>query len=414
MADLRNGDTMARRQYGSGGLRQRDDGKWVGTIEAGYTPRGTRRRVSVVAATEAEAKRKMKDKQRAIDQDGAAPTTGRATVKSWSDTWLAAHATRVRPSTYTTDAGAVRKWIVPTIGPKRLDTLTPGDMRAVHVAIRKAGRSSTTARQAHWVLIGMLKAALLEGHRVPPNVLLVHAPTRAASDRDAIPLDDAKRILQEAAKGNGARWVMALLQGMRQAEVLGLTWDAVDLDKGTVDISWQLQSLPYLDRKAGTFRVPDGHEARHLTHAYHLTRPKTNSGQRIIPLVPWTVAALRAWREDGWTDNPWGLLWTGIDDRWGDARVKPLRGTVDRDAWTDLQERAKVRHASGRLYTLHEARHTTATLLLELGVDPKTIEAIMGHSSILVTRGYQHVSQALARTAMEDMAERLGLPEIEG
>src|SRR5690606_2840621 len=105
---------------------------------------------------------------------------------------------------------------------------------------------------------------LLEGHRVPPNVLLVKAPTAAAHDRDAIPLDDVKAIMTEAAKGNGARWVMALLQGMRQAEVLGLTWDAIDLDRGTVDVWWQLQPLPYLDRAVGTFRVPDGHEARHL------------------------------------------------------------------------------------------------------------------------------------------------------
>lgn len=405
---------MTRRQYGSGGLRQREDGKWVGTIEAGYTPRGTRRRVSVVATTKAEAKRKLTTKQRALLTDGAAPTSGRATVKTWADTWLPIHAAKVRPSTYTTDAGAVRKWIVPTIGAKRLDTLTPGDVRAVHVAIRKAGLTSTTARHAHWTLIGMLKAALLDGHRVPPNALLVNAPAKAVHDRDAMSIEDATRVLAEAAKGNGARWVMALLQGMRPAEVLGLTWDALDLDAGTVDVSWQLQALPYLDRSAGTFRVPDGYEVRHLIHGYHLTRPKTAHGQRIIPLVPWTVAALRQWRETGWTDNPWGLLWTGLDDRWGDARIRPLRATADRKAWADLQDRADVRHPNGRRYTLYEARHTTATLLLELGVDPKTIEAIMGHSSILVTRGYQHVSQALARTAMEGMAARLGLPAIEG
>jgi len=402
-----------RRQYKSGGLRKRADGKWVGTIEAGYTPRGTRRRISVVAATEPEAKRRMEAKQRELLMDGAAPTSGRATVKTWSDTWLTHHVTRVRPSTYGTDAGAVRKWIVPTIGRKRLDTLTPGDMRAVTVAIRKAGLSSTTARHADSVLKKMLKAAMIEGHRVPPNVLLVDAPARAANDRDAIPLADAKALLVEAAKGNGARWVMALLQGMRQAEVLGLTWDAIDLDAGTLDVSWQLQPLPYIDRKRPELghRVPDGHEARHLIHAYHLTRPKTGAGQRIIPLVPWTVAALRAWREDGWTDNPWGLLWTGVDTRYGREDVRPLRATVDRAEWLALQDRADVRHASGRHFTLHEARHTTASILLELGVDPEVIKAIMGHSSVLVTRGYQHVNQQMARRAMEDMAAAFGLIE---
>ena len=60
-------------------------------------------------------------------------------------------------------------------------------------------------------------------------------------------------------------------------------------------------------------------------------------------------------------------------------------------------------------YLLHEARHTTATLLLEAGVDTAIITAILGHSSIVTTRGYQHASQALARRALDDVAARLGL-----
>ena len=42
---------------------------------------------------------------------------------------------------------------------------------------------------------------------------------------------------------------------------------------------------------------------------------------------------------------------------------------------------------------LHEARNTTATLLVEAGVDPKIIKAILGHSSIVTSRGYLHVNQ---------------------
>jgi mRNA-degrading endonuclease toxin of MazEF toxin-antitoxin module len=74
-----------------------------------------------------------------------------------------------------------------------------------------------------------------------------------------------------------------------------------------------------------------------------------------------------------------------------------------------LQDAAEVRHPEGRHYMLHEARHTTATLLLEAGVSEAVIIAIMGHSSIAVTRGYQHVSQTLARKAMDDVAAKLGL-----
>jgi len=64
----------------------------------------------------------------------------------------------------------------------------------------------------------------------------------------------------------------------------------------------------------------------------------------------------------------------------------------------------------GRRYTIHEARHTTATLLLEAKVDYAVVKAIMGHTKIATTRRYQHVSQTLARRALDDVAARLGLP----
>lgn len=393
-----------RRQYGTGAIFQRADGRWVGRIEAGYTPTGGRRQVTVVAKTEAEAKRRLMEKQRRIAKEGIPQAgLGRVTVKAWADVWLPMHARAVRPKSYGTDAGAVRKWIVPTIGHRRLDSLTPGDVRAVSAAIRKAGRSSTTARQAHWTLMGMLKAARLDGHQVPPRVTQVPAPVRAVTDRQAIEPDQLLDIVDVInRRDDRARWVAGIHQGLRQGEALGLPWDCVDLAAGTLDVSWQLQSLPYnrpRDRSSG-FRVPDGYEARRLINAWHLVRPKTASGQRIIPLVPWMTAALAQWRQVA-PGNPWGLVWS-LDG-------KPINPIDDRRTWEEIQAEAEVAHPAGRPYLGHEARHTAATLLLEAGVDPITVTAIMGHSTVLTSRGYQHVSQALARQALESVAERLGL-----
>jgi site-specific recombinase XerD len=51
--------------------------------------------------------------------------------------------------------------------------------------------------------------------------------------------------------------------------------------------------------------------------------------------------------------------------------------------------------------TTHWARHTTATVLMELGVDARIIGEIVGHASEEITRQYQHVSSAAAREAMD-------------
>lgn len=218
-------------------------------------------------------------------------------------------------------------------------------------------------------------------------------------------------------------WAAAPLRDPRQSECLGPTWQCVDLAATVVDVSWQMQSLPWshgcgqpatcgLRYGRGCPQrwqeVHDGHEAVHLEGAWHLTRPNTSKGQRILPLVPWMVDAMRQWEEFA-PPSRHGLVWPRPDGR-------PQDKKVDTAGWYGLQDRAQVAHVDGKLgrrNTLHEARHTTATLLLEAGVDPETVKAILGHSDIATSRNYQHVSQALARQAMEAVVERLRLPALQ-
>ncbi|MDQ1736550.1 MAG: hypothetical protein QOH56_2801 [Pseudonocardiales bacterium] len=236
-------------------------------------------------------------------------------------------------------------------------------------------------------------------------------------------MPDALAMLDVAAgRPDGSRWVAALLQGMRQGECLGLTWKAVDLDAGVIDVSWQLQSIPYQhgctrtgarwecarrfggDCPSRSLRIPDGYEYRQLDGNLCLVRPKTEKGTRLIPLVPWMSAALTQWRKVA-PASPHGLVWPRPDGR-------PQTSKADAEAWRDLQDVgqvASVDDTAGRRYQLHEARHTTATLLLEAGVDSEVIKAILGHSSIVTSRGYQHVSQELARKAMNELAGKLKL-----
>jgi len=394
-----------RAAYGSGTKpAQRADGLWVARIEGGYTAGGKRKRIPVSAKTEAECKRRLKERQREILAGREHGLNVRETVKSWSLTWLPQHAKKVRPTTYTTDRGAVNKWIVPTLGHRRLSDLTPGDLRKLEATIRGAGRSSTTALHAHKTLLTMLKAAIVEGHHVPERVLLTPKPGKATNDRTALPIDEAWRIIGLAGEGgDGSRWAAALLQGMRQSEVLGLTWDRVHLADTLaecyIDVSWQLQELPYLNRDAGTFRTPDGFQARHLTGAQHLTRPKTAKGQRVIPITRWMRAVLIAAREQ-WTPNAHGLVWA-------DANGRPIRPEDDRKRWHALQDAANVRHPSGRRYHVHEARHTTATLLLAAGVDRSVIEAILGQ--VVLVEAYLHVGRGQMLEALEKITGPLEL-----
>lgn len=393
---------MTRRPPGTGSVYyDATRGRWVGTYEAGWTTRGTRRRRKVTGRTEAETRRRLLTRIRETTTDDATGT--HPTVKRWAETWLTITAHRHRPATFTANRSAVGRWIIPTIGHKRLDRLTPADVRAVTRAILDAGRAPATARRTQAVLEKMLRDAIVEGYTVPPGVLLVSAPARGENDRGVIPLADALTLLTAALDTpDGSRWVAAFLQGMRQAECLGLTWECVDLDRGTIDVSWQLKALPYRvarDRSSG-FRVPDGFVARHLDGAMHLVRPKTAHGRRVIPVVPAMADRLSLWRSVA-PASPHGLVWPRPDGR-------PRDPSDDRTAWYGLQDAAGIAHATGRHYVIHEIRHTGATLLRAAGVDDETITAIMGHASILSTRDYLHTDDAAMRAAITGLAARLG------
>lgn len=403
---------MARRSYGDGSVFQRKDGKWVGQFYAGYTPSGNRRRKSVIADTQNKARTRLRI---AMREHAAGETTidPRATVKAWCDEWLPRQRERVRPAAWNADRGAVANWIIPAIGARKLTDLTPADVRKVHKAVT-AKRAQGTAIRVHATLMGALKAASLEGHTIPARIFQVPPPAQAPTDRTGLTVEQAVKLLKAAERDpRRSRWVAALLQGMRQGECIGLTWDLVDLDRGLIDISWQLQALPYAHgcgsapcgRKRGAdcparyFAVPIGYEHEQVHLRWHLVRPKTASGRRVMPLLPWMVTALEQWRDVAPTSR---LVWPAADG-------KPVTPRADLAAWHDLQAAAGVQHPAGRPFHLHEARHATATILMALGVDTQVIIAILGHASILSTRAYQHADLEMMRTALEGVAERLQL-----
>ena len=299
--------------------------------------------------------------------------------------------------------------------------ITVTDLRKMEAGMRQAGRSTTSIRYVRLILHRVLKAAIVEGHRIPDSVMLAPKPKAAASTREAIPAADAAALLKAATEKDtwlplpdstslptqrarrlateqdASRWVAALLQGMRQGECLGLTWDRIDLDAGTLTVDRQLVEMTAAEDVDGT----DGVVYEHLVDGYYLGPTKTKAGARVLPLVPWMSAALAAWRDQCPT-SPYGLVWPRPDGG-------PWSKKDDRLAWRALQDVAGVHKDDGGYYLVHEARHSTATLLMAAGVPATVVIAIMGHTAITTSMGYQHADLDQARQALEAVAPRLGL-----
>lgn len=403
----------ARRQPGDGSLYKRaKDGMWVGTVDLGFTPDGRRRRKYVVHSTQAGALEKLREVRRQVGLYGDVPTRS-VTLDDWLVRWLRdIAAKRVRPrtlDTYRHKVGLIRA----AIGRYRLDKLTPAHVRQLHTyVIETKGLTSTTALQAHRILAKALKDAEREG-LVGRNVAqLVDAPRKAVNSRGSLTTAQAKAALAAAATDPlASRWALALLYGERQGEALGLTWECVDLERGVIDLAWQLQRLTWrhscgdpatCGRKRGaecpkrSLGAPPGFEVRQLHGALCLTRPKSIGSTRVVPLLGVMRAALEQHLvATSGQPNPHGLVWHRPDGR-------PCEPKDDLAAWYSALDRASVPHVE-----LHAARHTTATLLMEAGVDTKVIASILGHSDVVTTRGYQHVDTQLARAALEGLERSL-------
>lgn len=364
-------------------LYKGQDGRWHGYVSMGLKDNGRRDRRHVSGDRRSDVLAKVRDLERRRDE-GSGSAAGRApTVTAWLMHWLdTIAAPKVRPSTLQRYRQLVKHQLVPKVGHHRLDRLQPEHVERMYVELLAAGLSPASVLQAHRVLSRALKVAMQRG-RVARNVCaLVDAPSVSRVEVEPLTADEARRVLRVAAgMRNGARWSVALALGLRQGEALGLPWDAVNLDAGTLRIRQALQ------RQAGKGLV--------------IVEPKSAAGKRTITLPRQLAEALRSHRQAQLEERMAAAnIWEDHGLVFCQPNGQPIEPRADHRAWRQLLTTAGVRQAR-----LHDARHTAATIMLTLGVPPRVAMQVLGHSQISLTIGtYSHVMPELA----EDAAERVG------
>lgn len=400
-----------RREPGDGSIYQRSsDNMWIASIEAGSTLDGTRRRITVSAKTRPAVVRKLRDKKLAIEAGGIPTVRAGVTVKQWVDTYLELRMRPPKPLSpngWNAAASPLRKWVVPKIGHIRLDALAPAHLRQVEDAQYAAGRKTSTADATQRAFMTCLNWAVREGHMVPMRVLKAPRPGMGRSDRRDLNLDETIACLEVASQlPHGLRWLLALLYGARLGEVLGMTEDEIRWDTHEIHLEWQLQDLQRVDPKnarAG-YRMPRDYEAIHLRGAYHLVRPKSRSGYRVLPMTEAIEEALRDWLAIR-PANPWGLVFPN-------AAGRPQSDKSDREEWQAIQCTAGVGHPGGRWYHIHECRNFAATQLDEVKASDNVITSLLGHASIVTSRRYQTAHSEPKRAAIAAVEKRLQPPTV--
>jgi integrase len=217
--------------------------------------------------------------------------------------------------------------------------------------------------------------------------------------REIRPLDDeeAARLLATAADDRlGILWLTMLALGLRLGEALGLRWEDLDLDVGTVAIHRTLQ------RQRGE---RDGETGRRQGRLVEST-PKTEAATAVLPLPIALGEALRRHRAAQNRARLAATFWSDPTMVFTTRVGTPLEPRNVHRAWTALSDRARVRRSRP-----HDLRHTTATFLLAEGVDLKVIQKTLRHSRYQTTADtYAHVADSLqvrAATAMDGVLKHL-------
>lgn len=346
---------------------------WCAIADLGFVD-GKRSRKTLYGKTQREVADRLTDTLRDHHR-GVLPKGGKLSVEQWLTTWLRRIESSVRARTFEHYTGIVRLHLVPAIGGRQLAKLSPSEVEAMLSAHIKTGMSPRSAHHVRAVLRNALRAAERDG-LVSRNVASLARPPRIVKEEMKTLKPAQVESFLEALHGDrlAALYVVTLGLGLRQGEVLGLRWQDIDLDAGTLAVRHSLQWI----RPAG-----------HRQAAPHLVEPKSEESRRSLRLPKSVTAALRDhrahWRDEKLSHgerwlNEWDLVFVGPSG-------EPLN---PRTVWSDF--RRKLTAAQLPAIRFHDLRHSAASLLGARHVPARVVQKILGHSSISLTlQTYSHV-----------------------
>ena len=373
---------------GGGTIRQRPDGRWEARYTLGIDP-GTGKQIqkSVYGKTQKEVAQNLRQITAEIDaKTYVAPC--KLSVAEWMAVWAQDYLVGIKASTAYLYKRTIELYIEPHLGHIRLDTLNAHTVQHFYNELAKPSKpdaaplSAKSIKNIHGVLHKALQQAVLLNYiRYNPTTACV---LPKIVKKEIHPLTDQQTAqLLNLLKGSKYEIPLTvdLFTGLREGELLGLIWDCVDFEKGTILVNKQLRRS---QRKGGT---------------YYFSPPKNNKSRTITP-APYVMKLLQAQKVQqarqrlmagpAWEDS--GLVFTNEFGRYISYRAifDSFKRIVKRIGLSDAR--------------IHDLRHTYAVNCIRAGDDIKTVQSNLGHATAAFTLDvYGHFTDDMRSVSAQRM-----------
>ena len=373
---------------GGGTIRQRPDGRWEARYTLGIDP-GTGKQIqkSVYGKTQKEVAQNLRQITAEIDaKTYVAPC--KLSVAEWMAVWAQDYLVGIKASTAYLYKRTIELYIEPHLGHIRLDTLNAHTVQHFYNELAKPSKpdaaplSAKSIKNIHGVLHKALQQAVLLNYiRYNPTTACV---LPKIVKKEIHPLTDQQTAqLLNLLKGSKYEIPLTvdLFTGLREGELLGLMWDCVDFEKGTILVNKQLRRS---QRKGGT---------------YYFSPPKNNKSRTITP-APYVMKLLQAQKVQqarqrlmagpAWEDS--GLVFTNEFGRYISYRAifDSFKRIVKRIGLSDAR--------------IHDLRHTYAVNCIRAGDDIKTVQSNLGHATAAFTLDvYGHFTDDMRSVSAQRM-----------
>ena len=356
-----------RTPNGYGTIRQRVDKSFEGRIVIDG------KRVSVYGRTIADVKAKMSElKKPATPVIPASNHTmsDEYTVSQWLSKWQSEWLIQVKETTRRRYDMEVRLHIVPDLGDVKLSELTTLQVQRLYNELSNSGLSPKSIKCTHGVLHEALEKAVEQGLMAENVTDKCSVPQQVHYEMRPFRAEEVSEFLD---KIRGHRYedayYVSLFTGIREAELMGLTWDCVDFESGTIRIYRQLQ--------------------RTLKNGEYSFQTPKNQRSRTIKPASEVMDRLRKLKQQS-DDSPFVFVCGTGEHLTINMLYKPFKKIVKDMGIENMR--------------FHDLRHTYALLSLQSGCDIKTLSANLGHATVAFTLDrYGHVSKEMLDQNSERM-----------